>query len=120
MTLFTRRATIPTWPICCKTFTRNRQRLPSRSSVWAKSTPPSSSKIRFRRSCNSSIGKISRTISSVSIGSRFSGRSVPWTRTNGGTADLQVQIASLELHQRPEKLVDFQLLSLAEKALLIV
>ena len=36
------------------------------------------------------------------------------------TTDLQVQIASLELHQGPEKLVDFQFLLLAEEALLIV
>ena len=51
------------------------------------------------------------------MGSRFNGRNVPWTRTTGAAADFQVQIASLELHQRPEKLVDFQFLCFAEKAL---
>ena len=50
--------------------------------AWAKSAPPVSSKIlRFRSSI---IGISSRSISSSSIGPRFSGRKLPLTRTWGG------------------------------------
>ena len=63
MTLFTRRATSPVCPICCKTLTRNRQRLPlTCSTVWAKSIPPSASRVRCRRSSRSKIGRIRRPI----------------------------------------------------------
>ena len=75
------------WPSCCSRLTRNRQLVPSTSSVWAKSAPPSRSKIlRFRSFIS---GKQSRTISSSSIGPRFIGRSVPLTRTIGGLPTLR-------------------------------
>ena len=64
-----------------------------RRTMWAKSAPPSRSKILRLRSFI--IGKQSRTISSSSIGPRFIGRSVPLTRTMRRLADLQVQVARL-------------------------
>ena len=95
--LFTRRATMPMWPSCCSKFTRNRQMVPSTSSVWAKSAPPSCSKIlRFRSFIS---GKQSRTISSSVIGSRFIGRSVPFTRTIGGLSTFRCKSLALSFTQ---------------------
>ena len=76
--------------------------------VWAKSAPPVSSKILRLRSFI--IGKHSRTISSSSIGPRFSGRSVPLTRTIGGRPTFRCKSLPFELDQGPEQLVDLQFL----------
>ena len=90
----------------CPACGRSRPRRPRRRSV---SAAPA------RRSSGRSAAPSPRRRSAP----RFSGRSVPLTRTIRRTADFQVQIAPFELHQRAEKLVDLQLWMLARKALLI-
>ena len=117
--MFPRRAISPMWPNCCMTLMRNRQRLPSSSMVWAKSTPPSSWKTRFRRSSMLIMGKISRAISSSLTASRFSGRNVPLMRTNGGEPTFKCRWLAVELDDGPKELLDFEFLLLAQEPLLI-
>ena len=61
------------------------------------------------------MGKISRTISSASIGGRFNGRSEPATRTKGGQPAFKMQVAPFQLDHGPEKLVDLRFLAWSSK-----
>ena len=85
--------------------------------MWAKSAPPSRSKILRLRSFIS--GKQSRTISSSSIGPRFSGRSVPLTRTMGGLPTFRCKSLAFELHAGAEQLVDFQFLVRGDETVVV-
>ena len=85
--LLTRRATRPTCPICVSMLTRKRHCVPSTSSMYAKSAPPSSAKIFLFLSSIS--GKQRSRISCGLMGSCFNGRKEPATRTYGGCPTLR-------------------------------
>ena len=58
------------------------------------------------------MGVNSRTISSASTGPRLRRSQLAFRANHRRAADSHVQIASFQLHDRPEDLVDFQLLLL--------
>ena len=105
--LLTRRATRLSRPRCRNRLTRNRvSRSPSKT-MWAKSTPPSSSRIFCCRGVRS--GNISRSMSAVVSGGSCICRRTPPSRMRGRQADLEVEVGPLVLHHHPEQLVGFGL-----------